>query len=143
MGGSLLIASASGSQIGPLVSGAEHVILVVGGGYVGLYTAAAIVALPIAVKVGYRPGLDRTAVIDLLVRALFEAADEDSATGGPDAVRGIYPTVATITDAETQLGKISAPDALADLSASPRLQKAAAKAANCQQLSAQNSSPPG
>jgi len=50
--------------------------------------------------------------------------------------------LATITDAETQLGKISAPDALADLSASPRLQKAAAKAANCQQLSAQ-SAPPG
>lgn len=30
-GGSLLIASASGSQLGPLVSGAEHVILVIGG----------------------------------------------------------------------------------------------------------------
>lgn len=44
----------------------------------------------------------------------------------------------TITDAEAQLGRISAPDALADLSASPRLQKAAAKAANCQQLSAQS-----
>ena len=29
--------------------------------------------------------------------ALWQAADEDSATGGPDAVRGIYPTVATIT----------------------------------------------
>ena len=29
-GGSLLIASASGSQLGPLVSGAEHVILVIG-----------------------------------------------------------------------------------------------------------------
>jgi hypothetical protein len=28
--GSLLIASASGSQLGPLVSGAEHVILVIG-----------------------------------------------------------------------------------------------------------------
>ncbi|MBV8385348.1 MAG: proteasome subunit beta, partial [Acidimicrobiia bacterium] len=28
-----------------------------------------------------------------------EAADEDTATGGPDPVRGIYPTVATITDA--------------------------------------------
>ena len=51
--------------------------------------------------------------------------------------------LATITAAETQLGQISAPDALADLSASPRLQKAAARAANCQQLSAQNSSPPG
>ena len=30
-GGSLLIASASGSQLGPLVSGAAHVILVIGG----------------------------------------------------------------------------------------------------------------
>jgi hypothetical protein len=50
--------------------------------------------------------------------------------------------LATIQDAENQLGAIQAPDALADLSASPRLQKAAAKAANCQQLSAQ-SSPPG
>ncbi len=30
-GGSLLIASASGSQLGPLASGAEHVILVIGG----------------------------------------------------------------------------------------------------------------
>jgi hypothetical protein len=30
-GGSLLFASASGSQLGPIVSGAEHVILVIGG----------------------------------------------------------------------------------------------------------------
>jgi proteasome beta subunit len=50
-----------------------------------------------AIKVGFRPGLDLTAVADLAVRALFEAADEDSATGGPDPVRGIYPLLATIT----------------------------------------------
>ena len=31
------------------------------------------------------------------IAALFQAADEDSATGGPDLVRGIYPTMATIT----------------------------------------------
>jgi proteasome beta subunit len=49
------------------------------------------------VKVGYRLDLDRTDVVDLVVRALFEAADEDSATGGPDAIRGIYPLLATIT----------------------------------------------
>jgi len=36
-------------------------------------------------------------VVDLAISALFQAADEDSATGGPDPVRGIYPTVATIT----------------------------------------------
>ena len=50
-----------------------------------------------SVKVGYRTGLDLAAVADLAVRALFEAADEDSATGGPDPVRGIYPLLATIT----------------------------------------------
>lgn len=49
------------------------------------------------VKIGYRPGLAREDVIDLVISALFEAADEDSATGGPDLVRAIYPSVATIT----------------------------------------------
>ena len=49
------------------------------------------------VKLGYRQNLDRGNTIDLAIQALFQAADEDSATGGPDLVRGIYPTVATIT----------------------------------------------
>jgi proteasome beta subunit len=51
------------------------------------------------VKLGWRDGLDRAAAIELAVQALWQAADEDSATGGPDVVRGIYPTVATITAA--------------------------------------------
>lgn len=51
------------------------------------------------VKLGYRDGLDRGAAVDLVLRALYEAADEDSATGGPDLVRGIFPVVATITSA--------------------------------------------
>lgn len=49
------------------------------------------------VKVGFRPELDIDAAVDLACRALWEAADADSATGGPDALRGIYPVVATIT----------------------------------------------
>ena len=49
------------------------------------------------VKVGYREGLNRDEAISLACRALWEAADADSATGGPDALRGIYPVVATIT----------------------------------------------
>ncbi len=49
------------------------------------------------IKLGYRDGLDRHAAIELSVEGLYQAADEDSATGGPDVVRGIYPTVATIT----------------------------------------------
>jgi proteasome beta subunit len=28
---------------------------------------------------------------------LYDAADDDSATGGPDLMRGIYPVVATVT----------------------------------------------
>jgi len=49
------------------------------------------------IKMGFVDGLDRGQVVDLAITALFEAADEDSATGGPDIVRGIYPVVATIT----------------------------------------------
>ncbi|MDX2379337.1 MAG: proteasome subunit beta [Acidimicrobiia bacterium] len=48
------------------------------------------------IKVGYRSDFDRSAAIELVARALWEAADADSATGGPDPLRGIYPTVATI-----------------------------------------------
>jgi proteasome beta subunit len=49
------------------------------------------------VKLGYKEGMSREEAIDLAIQALFQAADEDSATGGPDLVRGIYPTIATIT----------------------------------------------
>jgi proteasome beta subunit len=49
------------------------------------------------VKLGYQPDLTRDAAVDLVCRALWEAADADSATGGPDALRGIYPIVATVT----------------------------------------------
>jgi proteasome beta subunit len=51
------------------------------------------------VKLKWSEGMDRASTIALAVEALYEAADEDSATGGPDTVRGIYPTVATITAA--------------------------------------------
>jgi proteasome beta subunit len=49
------------------------------------------------IKHRWREDLTREEAIDIAVAALFEAADEDSATGGPDLVRGVYPTVATIT----------------------------------------------
>jgi proteasome beta subunit len=50
------------------------------------------------IKLGWRDGLPREEAIELAILALYEAADEDSATGGPDPVRGIYPMMATITD---------------------------------------------
>ena len=49
------------------------------------------------IKLGYAADLDRDAAINLVCRALWEAADADSATGGPDALRGIYPIVAEVT----------------------------------------------
>ena len=48
------------------------------------------------IKVGYRDGLSRDDAINLAARSLWEAADVDSATGGPDVLRGIYPVVATV-----------------------------------------------
>lgn len=47
-------------------------------------------------KVGYRPNLTADEAIELACRSLFEAADVDAATGGPDVLRGIYPVVAVI-----------------------------------------------
>jgi proteasome beta subunit len=49
------------------------------------------------IKLGYRSGMDRDAAVELAIESLYEAADEDSATGGPDLIRGIYPLVATVT----------------------------------------------
>ncbi len=48
------------------------------------------------IKIGYRDGIEPDDAIDLCIRALFEAADDDSATGGPDLIRGIFPIIATI-----------------------------------------------
>jgi proteasome beta subunit len=47
----------------------------------------------------YKDDLDRAGAIDVLVEALYDAADEDAGTGGPDLVRGIFPTVAIVTEA--------------------------------------------
>lgn len=49
------------------------------------------------IKMRFSEDLARDETVDLAITALFEAADEDSATGGPDMVRGIYPVIATIT----------------------------------------------
>ena len=41
-------------------------------------------------------GLGDHRLWSLALEALFEAADEDAATGGPDVLRGIYPNVAVV-----------------------------------------------
>lgn len=47
-------------------------------------------------KLGWTPSLTSDDAVDLALRALLTAADEDSATGGPDLLRGIFPVVAHI-----------------------------------------------
>ncbi|MFM7890313.1 MAG: proteasome subunit beta, partial [Actinomycetota bacterium] len=47
-------------------------------------------------RVGWRTNITREAAIELAARALWEASDADTATGGPDILRGIYPIVASI-----------------------------------------------
>jgi proteasome beta subunit len=41
----------------------------------------------------WRPGLGRVEAVRVAVEALYDAADDDAATGGPDITRGIYPVV--------------------------------------------------
>ncbi|WP_406086492.1 proteasome subunit beta [Streptomyces virginiae] len=46
----------------------------------------------------FRPDLTEEQATTLVVQALYDAADDDSATGGPDLYRHIYPIVTVITD---------------------------------------------
>jgi proteasome beta subunit len=48
------------------------------------------------IKLGWREALGRDESVDLAIQSLYDAADEDSATGGPDPVRGIYPIIALV-----------------------------------------------
>jgi proteasome beta subunit len=50
-----------------------------------------------SLKKRWRPGLDATQAVAVAVEALADAADDDSATGGPDPDRQIYPVVATVS----------------------------------------------
>jgi len=50
-------------------------------------------------KKRWRAGLSRDDAVRAAVEALYDASQEDVATGGPNPLRGIYPTVKTITSA--------------------------------------------
>lgn len=50
-----------------------------------------------ALKKRFRPGLSTQEAIRLAVEALYDAADDDTATGGPDLTRRIFPVVMTAT----------------------------------------------
>lgn len=50
-----------------------------------------------SLKKRWRPGLAAEQAVRVVVEALADAAEDDSATGGPDRDREIYPVVATVT----------------------------------------------
>jgi proteasome beta subunit len=49
-----------------------------------------------SIKKMYQKNMPEDEGIRIAVQALYDAAEEDSATGGPDTVRGIYPIVSVI-----------------------------------------------
>lgn len=51
----------------------------------------------------YDPTADAAAATRTAIEALYDAADDDTATGGPDLARRIYPVVVTITAADGAL----------------------------------------
>jgi proteasome beta subunit len=57
------------------------------------------------IKAQWREAMTREEAVDLALRSLFAAADEDAATGGHDLIRGIFPSVAVINrDGYTAVG---------------------------------------
>jgi proteasome beta subunit len=77
-----------------------------------------------ALKKLWRVGLSQDEVVRVVVEALYDAADDDSATGGPDITRGIFPVVmvagaeGTVRMADDDLATI-ARDILANREAHP------------------------
>jgi proteasome beta subunit len=64
-----------------------------------------------ALKKLYADGMTADDAVLACVQALYDAADDDSATGGPDLARRIFPIVATITaDGYRRLSEAEAED---------------------------------
>lgn len=67
------------------------------------------------IKGAFREGMSEAAALSTAVEALVAASEEDTATGGPDLRRGIYPNVVTVTAVGlTEIGD----DRLADIASS-------------------------
>ena len=59
-----------------------------------------------SIKKLYANVTDADSALGAAVEALYDAADDDSATGGPDLVRGIFPTAVTIeADGATEVSE--------------------------------------
>ena len=77
-----------------------------------------------ALKKLYRDDLDQRQCVLATLQALYDAADDDSATGGPDLARRIFPVVGVVT--EDGFARMSDDDVgtLADEVVSSRLRRA-------------------
>ena len=60
-----------------------------------------------ALKKRHDPDADASTAVRTAIEALYDAADDDTATGGPDLARRIYPVIVTITAAD---GALRLPD---------------------------------
>lgn len=49
-------------------------------------------------KKAFQPDMSRESALEAVAEALWDAADEDIATGGPDLIRNIFPSLTTITE---------------------------------------------
>jgi proteasome beta subunit len=79
------------------------------------------------IKLGFREGMARPEAVELAIQSLWEAADEDSATGGPDLVRGIYPLVAVVdANGYDQVGEPEVAERFASLIERKRRERAGA-----------------
>ena len=71
----------------------------------------------------YRDDFDQEQCVTAVVQALYDAADDDSATGGPDLTRRIFPVVSVITaDGHTRLSQDEVA-AIADEVVAARMQR--------------------
>ena len=71
----------------------------------------------------YRDDLDQQQCVTALIESLYDAADDDSATGGPDLTRRIFPVVSVITaDGHTRMSQDQVA-AIADEVVSGRMQR--------------------
>jgi len=78
----------------------------------------------------YRDDFDEEQCVTATVQALYDAADDDSATGGPDLTRRIFPIVSVITaDGHTRMSQDQVA-AIADQVVAGRMQRPDGPAAN-------------
>ncbi len=76
-----------------------------------------------ALKKLYREGMTEADCVTAVIQALYDAADDDSATGGPDLTRRIFPVVGVVTaDGYRQLS-VDEVAAIADQVLAGRMQR--------------------